>query len=104
MKLETQKGVEDILYETEKLTPDQLSAVKFERINTGRTVEEIIAERGYVSSRDLVVARGKLFGITYVHLGDRQIETGILGLVPEPTARKYILIPFEKKGTILKWP
>jgi len=102
MKLETQKGVEDILYETEKLTPDQLSAVKFERINTGRTVEEIITERGYASPRDLVVARGKLFGITYVHLGDRQIETEVLSLVPEPTARKYILIPFEKKGNNLK--
>lgn len=102
MKLETQKGVEDILYEEGKLTPDQLSAVKFEHINTGRASEDLIAERGYASPRDLVVARGKLLNVPHVHLGDRQIQTEVLNLVPEATARKYILIPFEKEGGTLK--
>lgn len=102
MELETQKGVEDILYEEKKLTPDQLSAVKFEHINTGRAAEDIIAERGYVSPRDLIVARGKLLNIPYIHLAGRPITTEILDLVPEPTARKYVLIPFEKEGDILK--
>ncbi len=102
MELETQKGVEDILYEEGKLTPDQLSAVKFEQINTGRTAEDVIAERSYVSPEDLAAARGELFGIPYVKLGTRQIATELLDLVPESTARKYILIPFEKEADTLK--
>jgi type IV pilus assembly protein PilB len=102
MKLETQKGVEDILYEKGRLTPDQLSAVKFEHINTGRTAEEIITERGYVSPKDLTTARCDLLSIPYVNLGGRQIKTELLDLVPEATARKYVLIPFEQEGQILK--
>ena len=97
MELETQKGVEDILYEEKNLTPDQLSAVKFEQINTGRAAEDIISKRGYVSPQILTAARGKLLNIPYIELGDRQIQTELLDLVPEPTARKYILIPFEKE-------
>jgi len=102
MELETQKGVEDILYEEKKLTPDQLSAIKFEHINTGRAVEDIIAERGYVSPEDLVAARGKLLGIPYIKLGGRSIKTELLDLIPEPVARKYCLIPFEKETGTLK--
>ena len=102
MKLETQKGVEDILYEEGQLTPDQLSAVKFEHINTGRTAEDIITERGYVSPSDLVVARGKLLNIPYINLGGRQIKNELLDVIPEPTARKYVLIPFEQEGDRLK--
>ena len=102
MELETQKGVEDILYEEGKLTPDQLSAVKFEQINTGRAVEDVIAEREYVSPQDLTAARGKLLNVPYVKLGTRQIQTDLLDLVPESTARKYILIPFEKEASTLK--
>ena len=102
MKLETQKGVEDILYGEKNLTPDQLSAVKFEQINTGRAAEDIISERGYVSPQTLTAARGKLLNIPYVTLGARQIQTDLLDLVPEPTARKYILIPFEKEANTLK--
>ncbi len=102
MELETQKGVEDILYGEKKLSPDQLSAVKFEHINTGKAAEDIIAERGYVSPQDLVAARGKLLDIPYIKLGTRQIETELLDLVPEPVARKYTLIPFEKEAGVLK--
>ncbi len=102
MELETQKGVEDILYGEKKLSPDQLSAVKFEHINTGKAAEDIIAERGYVSPQDLVAARGKLLDIPYIKLGTRQIKTELLDLVPEPVARKYTLIPFEKEAGVLK--
>jgi len=102
MELETQKGVEDILYEEKNLTPDQLSAVKFEQINTGRAAEDIISERGYVSPQTLTAARGRLLNIPHVKLGTRQIQTDLLDLVPEPTARKYVLIPFEKEANTLK--
>jgi type IV pilus assembly protein PilB len=96
-----QKSLEGILFEQGKLTPDQLSAVKFENINTGKSVEEIIAERGYVDPADLAAARGKLLGIPFVKLGTRSIPAEVLDLVPEPTARKHILIPFAKEGNNL---
>lgn len=101
MKIETAKGVEDILYQKGLLSSEELSAVKFEHINTGKPVEQIIGERGYVTSRDLASARGEFLNIPFVELKDRSIPNEILDYVPESTARKYKLIPFEEKAGVL---
>lgn len=101
MKVEAQKGVEDILYEKGKLTADQLSAVKFEHINTGKVPEDIIRDRKFVSSADLVQARGELLHIPFIRLEGRSIKSEVLDLIPEKTARKYTLIPFESEGGVL---
>ncbi len=102
MKIESRKGVEDILAEQGLLTPDQLSAIKFEHINTGKGTEAIILERGYVSSADLVRARATLLSIPFVELSGKTIPPTILDLVPEPVARKYRLIPFSRESGVLQ--
>jgi hypothetical protein len=43
------KTVADVLYEKNLITSDQLSAIKFENVNTGKSIEQIIKERDYVS-------------------------------------------------------
>ncbi|PIS21069.1 type II secretion system protein GspE [candidate division WWE3 bacterium CG08_land_8_20_14_0_20_43_13] len=102
MKPQSQKGIEDILSEKGLLTADQLSAVKFESINSGQPVEKILLDRGYVDSVELVKARGDLFGIPFVQLSTKVITPEILDYVPEPVARKYSLIPFgQEKGSLL---
>lgn len=101
VKVESRKGIEDILYEKELISPDQLSAVKFEHLNTGKDTVAIILERGFVDPKELTKARSELIGVPYVELGDRYISNQILDLVPEPVSRKYTLIPFhEDKGVL----
>lgn len=95
MKVEAQKGVEDVLYERGKLSADQLSAVKFEHINTGKVPEDIIRDREFVSPQDFVQARGELLKIPFVKLEGRSVKSEVLDLIPEKVARKHILIPFE---------
>ena len=102
MKIESRKGVEDILAEQGLLTPDQLSAIKFEHINTGKGTEAIILERAYVGSADLVRARATLLSIPFVDLSGKTIPPTILDLVPEPVARKYRLIPFSRESGVLQ--
>ena len=89
------KTVEDILFEEGKLTADKLSLVKLEAVNSGRPVEDIIAEHNFVSSDDLAAARAKVLGIPFVSLRSKPIPADTLVLIPEPVARRYILIPFE---------
>ena len=88
------KTVEDILFEEGKLTADKLSLVKLEAVNSGRPVEDIIAEHNFVSSDDLAAARAKVLGIPFVSLRSKPIPADTLVLIPEPVARRYILIPF----------
>lgn len=101
VKIEARKGLEDILFERGRLTPDQLSAVKFEHLNTGKSIESIFLERNYVSAQELTKARSELIGVPFMELGDRYISTQILDLVPEPVARKYNLIPFHQDKGVL---
>lgn len=101
MKIEGQKGVEDILFSKGLLTEDQLSAVKFEAINTGKSVETILRERGFVTSKQLTEARGELLNIPFVDVSSKTVSPKILELVSEATACKYHLLPFADTGGFL---
>ncbi len=101
VKVESRKGIEDILADQGLLTPDQLSAVKFEHVNTGKSTEAILVERRYISPKDLARARAELLGVPFVELGQRYISTQILDLIPEPVANKYKLIPFHEENGVL---
>lgn len=102
MKVESRKSVEDILAEKGLLSPDQISAIKFEHVNTGRAAETIITERNYVSSADLTQARAELIHVPFVDLSNISIPAPILDLIPQPVAEKYHLIPFGKEDDFLQ--
>ncbi len=101
VKVVDRKGIEDILADRLLITPDQLSAIKFEHVNTGKSSELILLERKYVSPKELARARSELLAVPFVELGERYIPAQILDLIPETVARKYNLIPFhEEKGVL----
>ena len=103
MKIETRKSIEDILFEKGLLTPEQVSAIKFEHINTGKPTENIVLERGYANSKELSKARAELLKIPFIELTGVTIPVEILELIPQPVAQKYHLIPFDEEvGGFLK--
>ncbi len=89
------KSIEDILFEQKKLTADNRSLIKLESVNTGKTPEDIIREHNFVSTEDLTSAKGTLLNIPFYNPNSKPITAEVLGLVPEPVARRYVLIPFE---------
>lgn len=96
-KIDTVKTLADLLYEKKILNSDQLSAIKFENVNTGKSVEQIIKERGYVNNEDFAEAFGEVYGIPFVTLNSDQADPKLLELVPSSLAKKYKLVPFELK-------
>ncbi|MFZ5425226.1 MAG: GspE/PulE family protein [Patescibacteria group bacterium] len=100
--LNPQKGIEDVLHEKGIINDDQLSAIKFENVNTGKSIEEIIKERGYVSSEDFVKAFGEVYGIEYVDLSNIKIDPNYAEIIPTTVARKYQVFPFELQDNNLK--
>ena len=94
MATTTEKGVEDVLFEQGKLPQEKVSLVKLEAINTGKPVEELILDHNFVSLEDLTAARGELLGIPYINPTKKPINAEVLQLIPEPVARRYVLIPF----------
>lgn len=94
---QTQQTIEDILFQKGLLRPDQVSAIKLESINSGQTTEKIIKEHNFVSSEAIAEARAALLGVPFVKLENKAISTEVLNLIPEPVAKHYQLIPFERK-------
>lgn len=94
LHIDTIKTVADILYTKKLLNADQLSAIKFESSNTGKSVEDIIKERGYVNTEDYAEAFGEAYGIPYVVLNPHSIDAQLIDVIPSATAKKYKLVPF----------
>ena len=93
--------VADVLYSKKLITSDQLSAIKFESVNTGKSIDSVIKDRGYVSSDDYADAFGEVYGIEYAKLAVGQISPELLDKVPLDIARKYKVVPFELNGNKL---
>ncbi len=89
------KSIEDLLFEKKKITTENRSLIKLESVNTGKTPEDIIKEHNFVSSEDLIAARGEMMGVSFVNPTSKPISSEVLSLIPEPAARRYILIPFD---------
>lgn len=101
---QTQLSIIDVLEQEGKLTPQQVSAVKLESINTGQPWEKIITERNYASNKDIAQARSKLLAIPFIDISGMEgqgVSAEILNLVPEQVARRYKLIPFKQEGDSL---
>ena len=90
-------SIEDILFKEGLITPDQLSVIKLESINSGQPVETILVERQIVPPDKITAAKAQILNVPYIKLEGKAIAADVLNLVPEAAARRYTIIPFEKK-------
>lgn len=93
-----QFGIEDILFKQGLLNANQLSSIKLEAINSGKTAEQIIEEHQLVPVVKMAAARAQLLGVPFINLEGKAISPEVLNFVPEPVARRYRLVPFDHKG------
>jgi len=96
-KIDTVKTLADALYEKKLITSDQLAAIKFENVNTGKSIENIVKERAYVNADDYAEAFGETYGIEYVNLTPQQVDVNALDLIPLEMLKKYKIVPFAIK-------
>ncbi len=90
-------ALEDILFRDGLINADQLSSIKLESINSGQPVEKIISQHNLVPVDKITQAKAQILNVSYIKLEGKAIATDILNLVPEAAARRYTIIPFDKK-------
>ena len=100
-KVDEIKTVADVLYEKKLINSDQLAAIKFESVNTGKSVESIIKDRGYVKSEDYAQAFGEVYGIGFANPGSGQINQELFEKIGLNIAKKYRVFPLELNGNAL---
>ncbi|MDO8573971.1 MAG: ATPase, T2SS/T4P/T4SS family [Candidatus Daviesbacteria bacterium] len=91
-------SIEEILFKQGFITADQLSAIKLESINSGNAVEKILIDRNIAPPDKIIAAKAQILNVPFIKLEGKAIAADVLNLVPEAAARRYIIIPFERKG------
>jgi len=87
-------NVVDILLRDSQLTPDQVSKLKFESLQTGSPVENLITSHGLVSEEILAKARSEAYNIPFINLATVDISRECLNLLDEKTAKNHSVLLF----------
>lgn len=90
--------IEEILFKQGLLSTDQLAALKLESINSGQTTEKLLIVHNLVPADKVIQAKAQLLRVPFIKLEGKAISSDVLNLVPEPAARRYKIIPFEKNA------
>ncbi len=96
-----QSGIEDVLLKQGLLTPAQLTSLKVEAMNSGQTTEKLLIEHNLVPEDKIYSARAELLKVPFIKLDNIGVSTEVLNYIPEAVARRYHLVPFDKKDGAL---
>ncbi len=91
-------SLEDILLNQGLLSSDQLSAIRLESINSGQSVEKILIQHSLVPIEKITQAKAQLLNVPYIKLEGKAIPMDVLNLIPEAAAKRYQIIPIDKRG------
>ncbi|MBU3669086.1 MAG: type II/IV secretion system protein, partial [Candidatus Taylorbacteria bacterium] len=91
----------DLLVQQNTLTNDDVAVVRAEAEESGKTIEDVLRERG-VSATVIAKAKSDFMHIPTVEIGDREIPFEILKYIPEESALHYKIIPINVKDDVLE--
>lgn len=94
-------GIEDILLTQGLLSQAQVTSLKLESQRSGQATEALISKQNLVPPAKIASAKAQILGVPFISLQGKTFTSEVLNSVPETVARRYHLIPFEKKGNQL---
>lgn len=88
------KKVGELLMEEQLITPDQLhTALDIQRGERNKKLGEILVEMKVLNPEEVYVALSHKLGLPLVKLENFNLDPDVLDLIPEDTARRYLLMP-----------
>jgi len=84
------------------ISEKQLSNLEEQSRREGRLLEDLILEQRIISEEKLFNEKSKFFKIPLRHITKEEISPQTLEEVPEEAAKRYRIIPIEKKENILE--
>ncbi len=88
--------IEEVLFNQGLLKPDQLQALKLESINSGQPIDKLLIAHNLIPIDKITQAKAQILNVSFIKLEGKAISAEVLNLIPEPAARRYHIIPFEK--------
>ena len=92
--------LERLLTSTGTVTDDQVTKLKTEEVNTGKSLQELALSGGVISEKDLALKYAELIDIPFVEIEPHSIKPELIGLIPEQVARQYGAVVFRQIDNI----
>lgn len=91
----------EYLLKDNRLTQEQLDhALEVQKTESGK-LGSVLIRLGYISEEDIAQALSKQFGYPSINLSKFDIEEKVINLIKPDIARKHIVIPVHRIGSIL---
>ncbi len=84
------------------LSAKELAKADAEVKKSGKSLHEVMLNLGLMPEGELAKLEAYILGIPYVDLVKETIDPAVLGIIPEPIARKSNVIAFKKSGQELQ--
>src|SRR5579883_1445698 len=90
----------DVFVQSGLITEEQLKQAvdKQRQLKSQEQIGEVLVSMGMITERDRVRCMGEQWGVSYIELADHQIEPELLQTVTQELARRFKVIPVERKG------
>ena len=101
MRIEQQQ-LKAFLLDSELVSKNEIEKAEAEANKTGQRIEDILSGRGKITEDELARLKAYILGIPFVSLEGEHIDQKVLGIIPEPIAKKHNIIAFKKNGNNLE--
>ncbi len=101
MKVENQR-LKDFLLDSDLIEKEKVEASFLEVEKNGKNLADFLLEKEFIQEVDLQKLIAYILGVPFVELEKTIIDPDILQIIPEPIAKKYTIVAFERKGRDLK--
>ncbi|MDH3645804.1 MAG: GspE/PulE family protein [Gammaproteobacteria bacterium] len=93
----------DLLKSEGIITEAQLQEALARQKQTGQKLGRALTDLGVISEQDLHVLLSKHLGIDYLELANLQLDSAVVGLLPEAQARRYraLVLHKDKRGLLV---
>lgn len=95
MDMVTAQNLLEALVSDGALSKEDAETIKSLALSGGDTVESLLLRKRFVDELTLLKEKAKLLNIPFITLSGRGIPPDVLNLIPEPVARRYVVLPFD---------
>ncbi len=91
----------DLLVKDGVITQEQLLKSLEEQKKTGGRLGSCLVKLGFVSDEDVTTFLSRQYGVPSINLSYFEVDSTVVKLIPEETARRYEVVPLSRVGSSL---
>ena len=91
----------EMLVKSKLITEDQLKKALAQQSTSGGRLGSNLVKLGFLTEEDITSFLSKQYGVPSINLAHFEIDQNVIKLVPAEIAQKHMVIPINRKGSVL---